>query len=187
MKLKLLSALREALYALRVSLLAFAVALGISGMVSGPAMALLVDQTRIFNPRQLTEQAVNYYRITVNFNDQNIGAAQQFGQLPSNAYILAIDAYVNTAFNAGTTNAVTIGTTKANSNEIVATGINGTTSIAVGVLHLTSAAGLGTAVSMGGTWLNLPMPLFVKYAQTGTAATTGQVVIVITYMPNNDL
>lgn len=152
-----------------------------------PAKALLVDQTRIFNPRQTPDQQLSYYRITVNWNDQNIGSAQQFGMLPPNAYIFAIDAYVNTAFNAGTTNAVTIGTTKTNANEIVATGINGTTSIATGGYHLTSAAGLGTAVSMGGTWLNTNMPLFVKYAQTGTAATAGSVVIIITYASNNDM
>lgn len=182
--MKWLSTLRQAA---RDALLGAMIALAVAGLLLGPAMALTVDQTRIFSARQTPDQQISYYRITVNFNDQNIGAAQQFGALPANAYIFAIDAYVNTAFNAGSTNAVTIGTTKASANEIVATGINGTTSIAVGVLHLTSAAGLGTAVSMGGTWLGLSMPLFVKYAQTGTAATTGSVVIVIAYAANNDM
>lgn len=186
MKLNLKKHLYAALSAFRVGLLALVAALGVASFVVGPALAVSNDQTRIFPARQLTEQAVNYYRITVNYNDKDINVGQQFGTLPANAYILSIDAYVNTAFNAGSTNAVTIGTTSANANEIVSTGINGTTSIAVGVLHLTSAAGLGTAVSMGGTWLGTPMPLFVKYAQTGTAATAGSVVIVIAYIPNND-
>lgn len=178
MKLKLLLAV------FRDALIAFVAALGIAGFVAGPAFAISNDQTRIFPARQLTEQAINYYRITVNFNDKNIGTGQQFGTLPPNAYILSIDAYVNTAFNAGTTNTLTVGTTSANANEIVASGITAATP---GVYHLTAAAGLGTAVSMGGTWLNTNMPLFAKYAQTGTAATTGQVVIVIAYMPNNDM
>ena len=144
------------------------------------AFALQVDQTRIFPARQLTEQALNYYRLTVNFNDQNIGLGQQFGTLPVSAYVYAIDCHVTTAFNASTSNAVTFGTTKANANEIVASGISGAP-LATGILHLTSAAGLGLAVTAG-----VSAPLFVKYAQTGTAATTGSLTCVIEYAPNND-
>lgn len=184
--MKFFAKLRAAAIDLRAGLVALIASLALAGMLIAPASALLVDQNRLFNSRQLQEQAINYYRITVNFNDQNIGSGQQFGQLPPNSYIYAIDAYVNTAFNAATTNVITIGTTKANANEIVGSGISGAP-LATGVLHLTSATGLGTAVTMGGTWLNLNMPLFVKYAQTGTAATTGQIVIVIAYMPNNDM
>ena len=128
----------------------------------------------------MTEQAINYYRLTINFNDQNIGLAQMFGALPANAYILSIDADVTTAFNAGTTNVVTIGTTKANSNEIVASGITAGTP---GIYHLTTAAGLGLAVTTGTS----PVTLFAKYAQTGTAATAGAVTIIIAFIPNNDL
>lgn len=179
MKLKLSAALA----AFRNAPLVVVAALGIASFVADPAFAISNDQTRIFPARQLTQQAVNYYRITINWNDKNIGTGQQFGTLPANAYILSIDAYVNTAFNAGTTNVVTIGTTSANSNEIVASGITAGTT---GHYALTSAAGLGTAVSMGGTWLNTNMPLFAKYAQTGTAATAGSVVVVIAYLPNND-
>ena len=143
------------------------------------AFALVQDQTRIFPQRQLTEQAVNYYRMTINFNDPNIGLGQQFGALPANAYIYAIDAYVTVAFTAGSTNTITLGTTKASANEIVASGITAATP---GVYHLTSAAGLGLAVTSG-TAVNL----WAKYAQTGTAAGTGAVTIVIAFMPNNDM
>lgn len=183
MKDTLLKKLRETLAGSRAAVAGLAVALALAGLMLGPVQALQVDQTRNFPARQLTEQAVNTYRITVNFNDQGITAGQQFGALPPGAYIYAIDAYVTTAFNAGTTNNVTLGTTKANANEILATGINGTTSIATGIYHLTSAAGLGMAVTNVAT----PIPLFVKYVPTGTAATTGQVVIVISYIPNNDM
>lgn len=169
--------------AFRIALLGLVAALGVASFAIGPALALQVDQTRNFPARQLTEQAVNYYRLTVNYNDQNITAGQQFGALPAGAYILSIDAYVSAAFNAGTTNNITIGTTKANANEILATGINGATSIATGIYHLTSAAGLGTAV----TSVTTPVPLFVKYVPTGTAATAGSVTIVIAYVPNNDM
>lgn len=156
------------------------VALGIASLAVGPVLALTVDQTRTIPARQPLDQQLSYYRLTINFNDQNISAGQQFGALPAGAYIYAIDAYVVTAFNAVTTNVITIGTTKASANEVVASGITAGTP---GVYHLTSAAGLGMAVTNVATTI----PLFAKYAQTGTAATTGQVVIVIAFAANNDL
>lgn len=175
--------MKKLLYRFREGLFLLAAVLALIVIAPAPIklFALTVDQTRIFNARQPTDQQIAYYRATINFNDQNIGAAQQFGALPSGAYIMSIDAYVTTAFNAGTTNAITLGTTKANSNEIVASGISGNP-LATGPLHLTSAAGLGMAVTNVAT----PIPLFAKYAQTGTAATTGSITIVITYVSNND-
>ena len=125
-----LKALRQIALAAAVALVA---SLGVAGLLASPVLALQQDQTRIFNSRS-ANQKLTYYRVTINFNDQNIGSAQQFGALPANAYIFAIDAYVTTAFNAGTTNVVTIGTTKASSNEIVASGITAGTT---GVYHLT--------------------------------------------------
>lgn len=144
-----------------------------------PSHALQVDQTRTMVARQLTEQAVNYYRLTINWNDQNIASGQAFGALPAGAYVLSIDAYVTTAFNAGTTNVVTLGTSKSSANEVVASGITAGTA---GVYHLTSAAGLGLAVTNG-----VSPTLYAKYAQTGNAATAGSVTIVIAYVPNNDM
>src|SRR5579859_6460534 len=107
MKMKLFDKLRSAV-------MGAVMALAVAGLMFAPAVALQVDQTRIFNARQSPDQQIAYYRLTVNFNDQGIGAAQQFGALPPGAYIFAIDAYVTTAFNAATTNVITIGTTKAN-------------------------------------------------------------------------
>jgi hypothetical protein len=170
---------RKGLTAMKAKLLRALAAALLSVFAISTAFALTMDQTRIFPQRQLTEQAVNYYRVTINFNDQNIGSGQQFGALAANTYIYAIDAYVRVAFNAGSTNTITLGTTKANANEIVASGITAATP---GVYHLTSAAGLGLAVTSG-TAINL----WAKYAQTGTAAGTGAVDIVIAYMPNNDM
>lgn len=167
------------LNALKGACLNLLVAGALLGLLAGPSFALLVDQTRIFNPRQSPDQQLSYYRLTINFNDQNIGAGQQFGALPPGAYVHSIDAYVTVAFNAATTNVVTIGTTKASANEIVASGITAGTP---GVYHLTAAAGLGLAV----TNITTSIPLFAKYAQTGAAATTGSVTVVIAYATNND-
>lgn len=165
---------------------ALAVLLLVSFALS-PSFALVTDPQRIISERTCEfDQGVCYSRVTINFNDPRISAGVWYATLPSNAYILAIDADVTTAFNAGTTNVVTLGVTAANANEIVASGITAGTP---GIYHLTSAAGLGvavTSVTADQTALNGAVPVFAKYAQTGTAATTGAVTIVITYAKNND-
>jgi len=153
----------------------------LSAFALSAAYALQVDQTRIMSKRDIGTQQMHYYRLTINFNDQNIGAAQMFGALGQNSYIYAVDCHVTTAFNASTTNVITFGTTKASANEIVASGISGNP-LATGILHLTSAAGLGLAATAAGD-----VTLWAKYAQTGTAATTGAITCVIQYVPNNDL
>lgn len=179
MKSALLKRLRALGVYARAAFLAALVALGVAGLAAGPALALSVDQTRNPVPRQGIDQQVMTYRLTINYNDANIGAGQFFGALPAGAYILGIDAYVTTGFNAGTTNVITLGTTKSSANEIVASGITAGTP---GVYHLTSAAGLGLAVTASSQ-----ITMYAKYAQTGTAATAGSVTIVISYVPNNDM
>ena len=173
-------------------LLRTSVAAAVLAMAASPAFAVYNDQTRNF-PARTCNQGLTYQRLTVNYNDPNISTGQRFGTLPANAYIMSIDVHVTTAFNAATTNLLTIGTTSANSNELVADCgtatacvSNHTTTIATGVSHLTTAAGVGLAVSGGGTWTGLSMPLYVKYAQTGTAATAGSATFVIGYACNDD-
>lgn len=156
-------------------------ALVLTAFAISAAFALSVDQTRVFSKRDLQIQAMHYYRLTVNFNDANIGLGQQFGTLAANSYIQSIDCYVTTAFNAATTNVITFGYTKSSALEIVASGISGNP-LAVGAIHLTSAVGLGLAATSAAD-----IPLFVKYTQTGTAATTGSITCVIAYTPNNDM
>jgi hypothetical protein len=142
--------------------------------------ALSVDQTRIFSKRDLGIQAMHYYRLTINYNDPNIASGLAFGALGANTYIYAVDCHVTTTFNASTTNVITLGTSKANANEISA---SGTLNPASGtVQHLTTAVGLGLGATSGGD-----VTLYTKYTQTGTAATQGQVTCVIQYAPNNDM
>lgn len=174
------------------TLLALGLTLALFGAAVMPASALYNDQTRKYMPRQMPGQVVNYYRFTLNYNDPRINVAQLFGALPANAYVLSMDAYVTTAFNAGTTNVITIGATTA-ANEISASGTIAPATL--GVQHLTTAAGLGLAVTGSNTYIvgatggPIPpyVPLYVEYTQTGTAATAGQVTVVIAYVPNNDM
>ena len=119
--------------------------------------------------RLLHHQHTHYFRKRVNFSDNNIANGVLFGTLPAGAMLLSLAVRVNTAFNAGTTNALNVGTT------------------AGGTQIFTDAA---TAGARFPTVPNLSFAtdtdLFAAYAQTGTAATTGQADIVVAYAPNND-
>lgn len=120
--------------------------------------------------RQLHTQQIHYIRKRVNWNDSAIGTGVVFGTLPAGAMIVSQNVRVNTAFNAGTTNALNVGTA------------------AGGTQLFTDAA---TAGARQPTIANLSFAsdtdLYVQFAQTGTAASAGQADIVIGYCPNNDL
>jgi hypothetical protein len=153
-------------------------------MATSAAYALNLDPNKAIPARDLDIQALHYCRVTVNFNDPRISTGQPFCAVPNNSYIYAIDAQVVTAFNAGTTNTLTLGVTAASANEVVASGV---TAGSAAMYHLTSAAGLGVQVTGNATYQSSNgVTLYAKYAQTGTAATTGQVVFLITFAPNND-
>lgn len=136
-------------------------------------------------------QEIRYYRKVVNFNDANIGsttAPPKFGRLPAGAFITDVTVEVSTAFNAVTTNVLTVGTTAANANEIVNAGdvnegVIGVTKVtrALGTT-LTGGAGVGSAAPA----VTSEVDLYVKYTQTGTAATAGVATILISYASNND-
>jgi hypothetical protein len=120
--------------------------------------------------RQLHTQQVHYLRKRVNYNDSAIGTGVVMGTLPAGAMIVSQNVRVPTAFNAGTTNALNVGTA------------------AAGTQVFTDAA---TAGARSPTIANLSFAsdqdLYVTYAQTGTAATAGVADIVIGSVPNNDL
>jgi hypothetical protein len=136
-------------------------------------------------------QETRYFRKVVNFNDALIGSATlppSFGVLPEGAFITLVLVEIGTAFNAGTTNVLSVGITPTNPIEIATTGdlVAGTAGIK------TPTRGLGTILTGGeGIGSAAPLPtsaptLYVKYTQTGTAATAGQATIVIEFVSNND-
>jgi hypothetical protein len=119
--------------------------------------------------RQLHMQQIHYFRKRVNYNDAAIGTGVVFGTLPAGAMIVTQNVRVSTAFNAGTTNALNVGTT------------------AGGTQLFTDAATAGARLpTIASLTFAADSDLFVQYAQTGTAATAGQADIVIGYVPNND-
>jgi hypothetical protein len=120
--------------------------------------------------RQLHTQQTHYLRKRVNYNDAAIGTGVVMGTLPAGAMIVGQHVRCSTAFNAGTTNALNVGTA------------------AGGTQLFTDAA---TAGARQPTIPNLSFAsdtdIFVQFAQTGTAASAGVADIVIAFVPNNDL
>lgn len=157
-------------------ILAAVAALMLFGGVAAQAISPLKGNATIA-ARVFPLQAVHTYRATVNFGDPSISSGVQFGTLPKNASIIGVQVEVITAFNAATTNVLTFGTTSTNANELVnASDVN------EGVTGVTAVTrGLGQSLTSSGE-----TGLWGKYTQTGTAATAGQAVVIITYVPNND-
>jgi len=160
-----------------------AVILAAAGIV--PAFALSANPNRIIPERTCSaDQSVCYIRATINFNDPNIANGVWGFTLPANAYITQILGNVTTAFNATTTNALTIGATPTGTDFVASTSVSST-----GILTLSTAAGIGLAATgntANQTQINGGVPVYFRYTQTGTAATAGSVTIVIAFAKNND-
>ena len=119
--------------------------------------------------RQLHTQQIHYFRKRVNWNDAGIGTGVVFATMPAGAMIVTQNVRCNTAFNAGTTNALNVGTTAGGTQLFTDAATAGARTPAVANLSFASDT-----------------DLFVQYAQTGTVASAGQADIVIGYTPNND-
>jgi hypothetical protein len=124
-------------------------------------------------------QLVHYLRIGVNFNDQGIASGVGKQWLPAGALITGTDVHIGTAFNAATTNVLTVGTNATAYNNIAAAGDVDETAVAL----TKGIKPTGTALGP----LAADTQVFVMYTQSGTAATSGAATIVISYVPNNDL
>jgi hypothetical protein len=129
--------------------------------------------------RQNSLQVVHYLRMRVNFNDAGIAAGAPKQWLPKGALITGTDVYVGQAFNAATTNVLMVGTVGDANNNIVAAADADETAIALTKGIKPTGAALGP--------LAAPKQVQVTYTQTGTAATAGWAIIVIAYIPDNDL
>ncbi|UGA46661.1 hypothetical protein HU230_0011715 [Bradyrhizobium quebecense] len=129
--------------------------------------------------RRNAAQMVHYLRFAVNFNDVGIAAGVRKQTLPAGALIIGTDIHVGTAFNAATTNVLTVGSAAGANADIIS-----------GAAANEGATGLTQNIPPTGAMLGpiaADTPVFVQYTQTGAAATAGQATIVIKYIPNNDL
>jgi hypothetical protein len=117
-------------------------------------------------------QNVQYLRETVTFADN--GIVKTIGKAPSGSLVLKpiSGMQVTAVFNAGTTNAVDIGTTA--DDDLFGT------DLAAGTL-----AFVPLDEAIGGFLLTADATFTATVALTGTAATTGSAEIVITFIPPN--
>lgn len=130
--------------------------------------------------RQYVEQMVHYIQFTINYNDTNVSTGAGITQpwLPKGASILFTNVFIATSFNAGGTNAITVGTNASSYNNIVS---------AADVAD--TVASKATTVFRGGDLVKLSADteLFYTYAQTGAAATAGKAYVTIAYIVDNDI
>lgn len=126
--------------------------------------------------RNTGQQVVHFIGRDVTFSTVGIGTADtvKVGRIPAGSMLMPAQVRVTTAFNAATTNVLTVGTSSGSDADIVGAG------------ELNEAATGVTIVATGcALTFASDTDIYVKYTQTGTAATTGAATIVIPYFPPN--
>lgn len=117
--------------------------------------------------RQDPRQVTNTLRWRFNYNDPGLAAGIQIGVLPQNAFIISQLLEIVQAFNAATTNPISVGTVGAAFNNMLAATDN--TPGTPGVYSPALAANkYGRGLTQAGD-----TPIFLKYTPTGAAPTTG--------------
>ena len=147
----------------------------------------------VISPRSVYLQTTNHEFHRINYNDVGIGTYKHLGTIPLGSFITRVMAFVDTPFNAGTTNVFTLGTTPTNANELLAAGtvVPGTVGFTDGTLgrgdQLTQAVGPMEVVG-GITYDTVEggIGLYAKYTYTGTAPTAGSMLVVVEFInPTN--
>ena len=106
------------------------------------------------------------YAGTIKFNTTGAADGVALYTIPHNAVITRVVAKVTDAFDAGTTNVLTVGTSSANANELLGSGdITEGTEGVYSKDHFTEVAEKSK--------------IYAKYTQTGTDATAGEAEIYI--------
>lgn len=143
----------------------------------------------VIAPRAVYLQDTTHERLVINFSDPSIGTGRHLGTIPVGSFILSVQADVRAAFNGGTTNVLSVGTTVANANELLAAGdvTPGTTGYVKGTrglgMSLTTTPSV-MEIQPNGTPVDTTeggVGIYAKFTSTGTAPTAGQVVVVIEY------
>lgn len=124
-------------------------------------------------PRQYHTQQVHYIAKSVTYSDAGIaaGTLELPASLPANAYVTQTSVKIKTAFNATTTNVLTVGTVSGTANDVVTAGDVDETTQAV-----TTVKGVGVISA------SAEKKLYAKYTQSGAAATAGAADIVVQYV-----
>lgn len=126
--------------------------------------------------RQTHMQDTHFLRASLSLADLVAASTGgvQIGTLPAGARVLRSHVFIETAFNAGTTNVLDVGTLAGPDQFIpTATALAGAT----GLKTLAPPALQGVIAA--------DVAVLAIYSQTGTPATTGLATVIIEYAPNN--
>ncbi len=133
------------------------------------------------NARDVMQPVVQTLAYTLNYNTTGAASGVAIGTIPAGAVIQSWRVVVETTFNAGTTNPITIGITATGAEVMAAASITNynTSSNTVGVYT-------GSAAAAGG-WakMSADQAIYTAYIPTGAAATTGVARIFVTYVSMN--
>lgn len=122
--------------------------------------------------RDFGYKAAQYFKRTVAFNTPGIGTSDTvlLGVVPAGARIRACTCLLDTAFNAATTNVLTVGTSGGSDADVMSAS------------DITEGTPGVYTVSTGGTvTFSTDTPIYIKYTQTGTAATTGSATFIMDF------
>ena len=125
------------------------------------------------------EQQTSYFRKTLTFDQAGaFSAGLPIAMLPAGVLIKSSSVDVSVAFNSGTTNDVTVGTNPTAYDNIL-------TSAQIAAATLGVKRGLPPTVRVD--QITAPTMVYLKTNMTGTAATAGQLTIVVEFITNRDL
>lgn len=125
--------------------------------------------------RQTHHNLVHYLRGSISFDSTGASTGVLIGTLPAGAHVLQTSVNVKTAFDAGSTNVLVVGTNSSSYNDLM-----GTATVTEGTPGYYASAPVAAI-----TKPTADLPVYAKYTQTGTAATAGAAEIVVTYVPDN--
>ena len=125
------------------------------------------------------EQQTSYFRKTLTFDQAaNFANGLPIAMIPAGALIKSASVDVSAAFNSGTANDVTVGTNPTAYDNIL-------TSAQVAAATVGVKRGLPPTVRVD--QITAPTMVYLKTNMTGTAATAGQLTIVVEFITNRDL
>lgn len=121
-------------------------------------------------------QNVHFIGRDVTFATVGIGTSDtvKVGRVPAGSRLMPAQIHIVTVFNAATTNVLTVGTASGSDADIVSSSDVDETATGCTIV------GRGCALTF-----TADTDIYVKYTQTGTAATTGAATILIPYFPPN--
>lgn len=124
------------------------------------------------------DTGVQYIRRSVTFDSSLLTSTLgiPIGAIPAGAIIDSLDANIETAFNAGSTNVLTVG------SSATPAGIGASASIIAG----TAGYKRGLTGALCGTPLAADTIIYAQYSPTGTAGTAGKAEFVVKFYPKRE-